>query len=157
MRDQSTLGAICDPGPGSRGYCHCYTGAGRLRRLGQEKREKHGLGATQIRPDCQCSCTRIRTLHRLQYEPGQVVGTGSVEQSVVPSLDLLVRADRWRPCIVVHVQDHLRREREYARGAGCRGCRFEQRRHPEDGGMPVSNLLYFSIWFLIYIYQYFSI
>lgn len=134
MRDRAAHGAVRYPRPPSRGHFHGCTDAGRVRRLGQQEREKHRLGANQIRIDGGRSRSRRRPVHGLQHEPGQVVGTGALEQSVVPSLDLLVRPHRWRPSVVLHVQNHLRREEERAGGACRRSRRVEQRGYPEGRG-----------------------
>lgn len=134
LRDRSAHRAVRHPGPPSRRHFHRRADAGRVRRVGQQEREKHGLGANQIRIDGGRSRSRRRPVHGMQHEPGQVVGTGALEQSVVPSLDLLVRPHRWRPSVVLHVQNHLRREEEEAGGACRRGCCVEQRGHPEGRG-----------------------
>lgn len=151
LRDRSAHRAVRHPGPPSRRHFHRRADAGRVRRVGQQEREKHGLGANQIRIDGGRSRSRRRPVHGMQHEPGQVVGTGALEQSVVPSLDLLVRAHRWRPSLVLHVQNHLRREEEQAGGACRRSCCVEQRGHPEGRGTRFF-LLYIFSWFAIFFF-----
>lgn len=163
LRDRSAHRAVRHPGPPPRRHFHGCTDAGRVRRLGQQEREKHRLGANQIRIDGGRSRSHRRPVHGLQHEPGQVVGTGALEQSVVPSLDLLVRPHRWRPSVVLHVQNHLRREEEQAGGACRRSCGVEQRGHPEGRGTSflrgipfLNSLIVIFVYLFVCLFQSFS-
>lgn len=94
LRDRHKQPTVCDPRLPSGSHRRRRPDADRVLRLGHQERAQHGLGADQVRPDGGRVGDHDWSLYRLQHEPGEVVCTGIVEQSVGASLDLLVRPDR---------------------------------------------------------------
>jgi len=99
---------IRDPGSGSRRFRDRDSHTSGMLDLGCQKREEHGFGVDKIRPHCGCARHLLRALYRLQHEPGAIVRTGTLEQSMVTSLDLLVRSDRRCPDHLLRVQSCFR-------------------------------------------------